>query len=204
MLHELNLARRPFVDTRPANAAALLLAVTVVVLSAWSVRTVTAYLADSQATRDRVAALRDEIARYEAERKQAETGLSRFDLEGLAANATEANGLARLRTFSWTRFLTRLEEALPADVRVVSIGVDRSGPQAAGRTAAGSGPDEFRVTLSLVSQDPDGMPKLIRAFYGSPHFDQPVPLSEVGAGRGKGDGTDLAVAVVYRDDGGAR
>lgn len=198
MLHELNLARRPFVDTRPANAVAALLGVVVLLLSFWSVRTVSAYLEGSRRTREAVAALRGEIERLEAERQQAEAGLSRFDLVGLGEAASEANELARLRAFSWTRLLSRLEEALPAEVRIVSIGVERPDSSS---PAARKGPvrDRFRVTLSLVSQDPDGLPDLIRALYASPYFDDPLPQSEQSGARASGGGADLAVTVTYLD-----
>lgn len=63
--------------------------------------------------------MRTEIARFEASARAAEEKLTRFDLAGMSAGAEEANELVRLRSFSWSRFLTRLEKTLPYDVRVV-------------------------------------------------------------------------------------
>ena len=136
-----NLARRPFVDSRPANLAAAILLVASVVLSVVSVRTVGDYLAGSRDSRERIASLRSEIERFEAERHEAEGKLARFDLAGLRAGAEEANKLARLRAFSWARFLTRLEKTLPNDVRVVSMrlgGEREEGDERLGRARAPS------------------------------------------------------------------
>ena len=44
----------------------------------------------------------------------------------MQAGAEEANELARLRAFSWSRFLTRLEKTLPNDVRVVSVSLTKA------------------------------------------------------------------------------
>jgi Tfp pilus assembly protein PilN len=198
-----NLARRPFVDSRPANLAAALLLFAAIALTAVSVRTVHAYLADSRKTREEVARLRAEIGGLEASRRKAEAKLARFDLDGMRAGAEKANELARLRSFSWSRFLTRLERTLPNDVRVASIGLVREDASAEGR-APGAVEDESRVSLSLVSQDPDGLPKVIRAFYSSPWFDEPTPLSEAGGEQASVDGRSLGIDVLYRDQGAKR
>jgi Tfp pilus assembly protein PilN len=193
-----NLARRPFVDSRPANAAAALLLLAVVVLTVVSVRTVHAYLEGSRKSREEIASLRAEIDRLEASRREAEKKLSRFDLAGMRAGAEEANALARLRAFSWSRFLTRLEKALPNDARVVSISLSKGTQTGADRVKA-PGTDSFEVSLSLVSRDPDGLPKLLRAFYASPWFDAPTPVSEAGGERGNVDGREVSITVLYRD-----
>jgi Tfp pilus assembly protein PilN len=195
-----NLARRPFVDTRPANLAAALLLAAAIGMTFVSVKTVGAYVAGSKTSREAIAGLRAEIAGYEEARREAETKLARFDLAGMKAGAEEANALARLRTFSWTRFLTRLEKTLPNDARVVSMGLSREGQQktASGVPGAADG-EAFALSLSLVSRDPDGMPKLIRAFYASPWFDAPTPVYEAGGEQGSVEGRSLSISVLYRD-----
>jgi Tfp pilus assembly protein PilN len=192
-----NLARRPFVDVRPANVAAGILLLAVVILTSIGVRTVHAYLGGSRTSREQIASLRSEIARLEESRRESERKLSRFDLAGMQAGAEEANALARLRAFSWSRFLTRLEKTLPNDVRVVSLALSQEEEKATDRKRPPS--DAFRVGLSLVSRDPDGLPKLIRAFYASPWFDAPVPVSEIGGEAGSVEGRSLVVEVLYTD-----
>lgn len=195
-----NLARRPFVDTRPANLVAALLLAAAIGMTFVSVKTVRSYLEGSRTSREAIAGLRAEIGRYEQARREAETKLARFDLAGMKAGSEEANALARLRTFSWTRFLTRLEKTLPNDVRVVSMGLSREAEKKSSERAAGPAEGEaFALSLSLVSRDPDGMPKLLRAFYASPWFDAPTPLSEAGGEQGSVEGRSLSISVLYRD-----
>jgi Tfp pilus assembly protein PilN len=193
-----NLARRPFVDSRPANVAVVFLLLTAIVLTAISIRTVHAYLEGSRQSRAEIASLGAEIGRIEAAGHEAQRKLARFDLAGMQAGAQEANELARLRAFSWSRFLTRLEKTLPNDVRVVSVSLSK--PDAA-RPVPGEAraEDSFAVALSLVSRDPDGLPKLIRAFYASPWFDAPTPVSETGGEQGSVEGRSFILAIVYTD-----
>ena len=193
-----NLARRPFVDSRPANVAAVLLLLVVLVLTLVSVRTVHAYLEGSRQSRAGIASLRTEIARFEASARAAEEKLTRFDLAGMSAGAEEANALVRLRTFSWSRFLTRLEKTLPNDVRVVSVSLSREKEKKPGAARPGA-EEAFLVSLSLVSRDPDGLPKLIRAFYASPWFDAPTPRSETGGEQGSAEGRSFVLDILYRD-----
>lgn len=196
MAHRLNLARRPFLDTRPANVVAGVLLVTVVVLSFVSVRTMIDYFERSKRTRESISALTAEIDRLEAQRRTSEETVRRFDLAELAASASDASAIARLRSFSWTRFLSRLETVLPADVRVTSISL---GQADARKATTSTSADATTVELSLISRDPDGLPKTITRFYGSPYFDRPLPAADVGPGTGAPEGHQLSLSVQYRD-----
>lgn len=209
MTHHLNLARRPFVDTRPVNLVAGILALLVLVGSIVSLVTVKNYLGGSKKTREEIAALRDEAAKLDAERSAVEAALARVDLDALAAGADDANALASQRLFSWTRFLTRLEEVLPEDCRVTQLSLTRrektsvagaKGSTPAASTAAGPS-GTIDVTLSLVSRDRDGLPKVIRALYASPWFDRPEPATEQGPDKGVAEGTTLTLRVSYVDGG---
>lgn len=195
MRQRLNLAKRPFVDTRPANLAAVALGLAVLVLSTISWRTFQRYQDGSRKSRESIASLRDEIDRLESRRRAGEAALTRFDFDEISRSATDAAAIARRRAFSWTRFLTRLERTLPSDVRVVSIGLERG----KGDTAAKLRDDRFTVTLDLVARDPDALPKTIRALYESPWFDRPVPTREQAGEKASPDGKRLGVTVAYRD-----
>lgn len=198
----LNLAKRPFVDTRPANALTAALVVVVLVLSVVSWRTFRSYLEGSHGTQSAIAELRREIAADEARRKSGEAVLARFDVEELGFATEDANEIARRRAFSWTRFLTRLERALPPNVRVVSISLGRPGEGAAKtlRVTSRAGASEgFPVELQLVSRDPLGLPATIRALYGSEYFDLPLPHNDQGQESGSPEGRRLAIGVIYKD-----
>lgn len=200
MARRFNLARRPFVDTRPANLTAGVLAVLVLGVSFVAARTVFRYLDDSRRTRDAIASLKAETAHLEEERQRAESSLSRVDLTTLAADVEDANAIALRRAFSWTRFLTRLEKTLPADVRIASISLQRSASAAgaAGGLRSVSG-ESMLVGLTLISRDPNGLPKTIRAFDASPWFEHPAPTSEDRGEKGVPEGRRLTLTVLYRD-----
>ncbi len=200
MPRRFNLARRPFVDTRPANLTAGILAVLVLGVSFVAARTVFRYLDDSRRTRDAVASLRAEIAHLDEERQRAEASLSRVDVAGLSADVEDANAIALRRAFSWTRFLTRLEKTLPSDVRIASISLQKAAGAAgtAGGLRSVSG-ESMLVGLTLISRDPNGLPKTIRAFDASPWFERPSPASEDRGEKSVPEGRRLVLTVLYRD-----
>ena len=197
-----NLARRPFVDTRPANLTAIFLAVLVAGLSFVAARTVTRYFADSSRTRATISSLRTAIAGLEEDRRRAEASLARIDVSALAAEVEDANEIALRRAFSWTRFLTRLEKTLPADIRIAAIGLQKmtaaSGAPVPALARPGSG-ETVLVSLTLVSRDPNGLPKAIRAFDASPFFESPTPASEDRGEKGLPEGLRLTLSVTYHD-----
>jgi Tfp pilus assembly protein PilN len=195
-----NLARRPFVDTRPANLTAGFLVVLVAALSFVAARTVIRYFADSSRTRASIASLRAEISSLEEARQKADASLARVDVASLAADVGDANEIALRRAFSWTRFLSRLEKTLPPDLRIASIALQKR-PEASGSRAAGRpGPAEtVLVNLTLISRDPNGLPKTIRAFDASPWFETPSPASEDRGEKGLPEGRRLVLSVVYHD-----
>ena len=195
-----NLARRPFVDTRPANLTAGFLVVLVAALSFVAARTVIRYFADSSRTRASIASLRAEISSLEEARQKADVSLARVDVASLAADVEDANEIALRRAFSWTRFLSRLEKTLPTDLRIASIALQKR-PEAPGSRAAGRpGPAEtVLVNLTLISRDPNGLPKTIRAFDASPWFDTPSPASEDRGEKGLPEGRRLVLSVKYND-----
>jgi Tfp pilus assembly protein PilN len=200
MARRFNLARRPFVDTRPANLTAGLLAVLVLGVSFVAARTVFRYLDDSRRTRSAIASLKAEIAHLEDERRRAEASLSRVDVGTLSANVEDANAIALRRAFSWARFLTRLEKTLPADVRIAAISLQKSagtaGPAGGVRDVSG---ESMLVSLTLISRDPNGLPNTIRAFDASPWFERPVPASEDRGEKSVPEGRRLLLSVLYRD-----
>jgi Tfp pilus assembly protein PilN len=200
MARRFNLAHRPFVDTRPANLTAGVLAVLVLAVSLVAVRTVLSYLEDSRRTRSAVASLKAEITHLEEERQRAEASLARVDVANLSADVEDANAIALRRAFSWTRFLTRLEKTLPADVRVSTISLQKSANAAslAGGVRGVSG-ESMLVSLTLISRDPNGLPNTIRAFDASPWFERPAPSSEDRGEKSVPEGRRIVLSVLYRD-----
>jgi hypothetical protein len=194
-----NLARRPFVDTRPANLTAGFLAVLVAALSFVAARTVTRYFADSSRTRALIASLKAEISSLEEARQKAAASLAQLDVASLASDVEDANEIALRRAFSWTRFLTRLEKTLPADLRISGIGLQKLAQPSGSPASERRAPETVLVNLTLISRDPNGLPKTIRAFDASPWFDHPTPASEDRGEKGLPEGRRLVLTVNYHD-----
>jgi hypothetical protein len=201
MASRFNLARRPFVDSRPANLTAGFLAVVVVALSFVAARTVARYFTDSSRTRASIASLKVEIANLEAERQKADASLQRIDVGSLSTDVEDANEIALRRAFSWTRFLSRLETTLPADLRVGAIGLQKLQTKASAPGARPAPTETVLVQLTLITRDPDGLPKTIRAFDASEWFDKPTPMSEDRGEKGLPEGRRLVLSVAYHDAG---
>jgi Tfp pilus assembly protein PilN len=205
MARRFNLSRRPFVDTRPPNLTAGILAVLVLGVSFVAARTVFRYFDDSRRTREAIAGLRVDIERLEGERARAEASLARVDVSALSADVEDANAIALRRAFSWTRFLTRLEKTLPDGVRISTISLQKAagaaGTAGALRNASG---ETVLVGLTLISRDPDGLPATIRAFYKSDWFERPSPSSEDRGDKSVPEGRRLVLTVRYRDVEGRR
>ncbi|MEO6324274.1 MAG: hypothetical protein ABIQ65_06585 [Thermoanaerobaculia bacterium] len=197
----LNLAKRPFVDTRPVTAAAVVLVLVVGVLSVISVRTIQRYLQDSSGTSLAIATLKEEAERTEHLRQKSESALARFDLDELGANSADANLIAGRRAFSWTRFLSRVEQVLPSDIRVVSISLSKPSTELRGGQNRPADLDSVGVQLSLISRDPIGLVRTIRALYASPYFDMPIPRSDVSPEKGSAEGRQITMEVLYLDGG---
>jgi hypothetical protein len=195
-----NLARRPFVDTRPANLTAGFLAVLVAALSFIAARTVIGYFADSSRTRASIASLRAEISSLEEAQQKAAASLARVDVASLTADVEDVNEIALRRAFSWTRFLSRLEKTLPSDLRIASIGLQKMTGSSESPALERRAPSEtVLVALTLISRDPNGLPKTIRAFDASRWFDKPTPASEDRGEKGLPEGRRLILTVAYHD-----
>jgi hypothetical protein len=204
MANRLNLARRPFVETRPVNLALATLGLLAVVLTVSASRTVVQYYSESARTRAVIASLRKEDDGLEERRRMREASLQRYDVAQLAASARDANAIKAMKAFSWTRFFSRLEKTLPPDARVSAIAVSKPEVQVqtgASTEVARKAPDVYPVSLSLISRDAEGLPKLIRTFYASPWFDKPEPVRESGPEGTKGAGWKYDIVVEYHDSG---
>jgi hypothetical protein len=55
------------------------------------------------------------------------------------------------------------------------------------------------VGLTLISRDPNGLPKTIRSFDASPWFERPAPSSEERGEKSVPEGRRLVLTVLYRD-----
>src|SRR5262245_20319253 len=118
---DINLASHPYQDARSfylrwVTALLLIFVITVGVLGY--------AVFEWRGTRDnarRLAQVRQQIAKLDAERQENEAILNRPENRGTRDRSLYVNGLIARKSFSWTQVFSDLEKIMPARVHVVSI-----------------------------------------------------------------------------------
>jgi len=166
MIERPNLARRPFVDSRPVWAAGALLGVVALILTGIN-------LAEFISAQGAERALEDEkqtlVARYtelQGSVRAADGRLSAVKWRQLEAEAGTLQEVVARRRVAWSRLLTDLERVVPWDVRLVSIvpTIDDQGG--------------VQVDLTGVASGRDAWLKLLGRCFADRSFSDPVPASE--------------------------
>jgi Tfp pilus assembly protein PilN len=178
----LNLARRPFVNTRPVTRAALLLWLLGGVLLLGNVFLFWSYLSGSSEKRAELAGLEEEVGRQQRAVAQLDARLAGLDLEQQNEQVAFLNRKIAERTFSWSLLFDRLAEVLPDDVRLMQLqpapigGDDRPGarPTATlrGRRAPGSS-DRVPLIIRGESKSDEALAELQDKLFAHPAFDDP-------------------------------
>ncbi|HEY2292645.1 MAG TPA: hypothetical protein VGM86_18240 [Thermoanaerobaculia bacterium] len=114
----LNLARRPFLNSRPVVRVALLLWLLGLALLLVDLWQFLGYRARSADKREQIARSEGEIERQRAYMARLQKTLDGFDLEAQNQKVDFLNKQIAERTFSWSRLLDRIAERLPNDVRL--------------------------------------------------------------------------------------
>jgi hypothetical protein len=117
----LNLASKPFFNNRKFYAATLLLGLVFVGLSATNLLLYLAHRSQSQWLNRELANQTAEAGRLELEQQEIWARLQRTETEDFLNLVDYLNPLIARRTFSWTRFLNRLENLVPHQVQIVAI-----------------------------------------------------------------------------------
>ena len=117
----LNLASKPFFNNRRFYAASLLLGLVLAGLSTANLLLYLAHRSQSLRLNRELADQTAEAARLEQEQQQIWARLQRPETEDFLNLVDYLNPLIARRTFSWTRFLNRLENLVPHRVQIVAI-----------------------------------------------------------------------------------
>lgn len=117
----LNLASKPFFNNRKFYAATLLLGLVFVGLSATNLLLYLAHRSQSLRLNRELANQTAEAGRLELEQQEIWARLQRPETEDFLNLVDYLNPLIARRTFSWTRFLNRLENLGPHQVQIVAI-----------------------------------------------------------------------------------
>jgi hypothetical protein len=114
----LNLARRPFLNSRPVVRASLLLWLLGTLLLLGNVSLFWNYRQRSADKREQITRGEAEIANQQAASAKLQRQLDSFDLEAQNQRVDFLNKQIAERTFSWSELLDRVTERLPHDVRL--------------------------------------------------------------------------------------
>lgn len=118
---DVNLARRPFGNSRPVVRAAWLLWLIGAVLLAANISFFWTYLVSSEDKRAQLDQGGQEIEARRAEVRRLEQRLAGFDLKQMNDQIEFLNLKIAERTFSWSELLSHLARALPNDVRLIRL-----------------------------------------------------------------------------------
>lgn len=114
----LNLARRPFLNSRPVVRTATLLWLLGVLLLLGNVMLFWSYLSESQEKRTELASLASEIEAERARAAQLKERVAALDLEQYNRGVEYLNRKILERTFSWSLLFDNLARVMPNDVRI--------------------------------------------------------------------------------------
>jgi Tfp pilus assembly protein PilN len=177
---DLNLARRPFVNTRPTVRAALILWLLGLLLLLGNVTLFWSYLGGSGEMR---AELDETERRVEQERQKARQTQKKIDSYELAKQNEQVEYLNRKiaeRTFSWSLLFDRIAEALPDDVRLTRLAPegmaqdeDRPGFR---RNEADDG--SVLLTISGNAKSDEAINRFVDNLFDHPFFRDPNPSRE--------------------------
>ncbi|HEV8581535.1 MAG TPA: PilN domain-containing protein [Thermoanaerobaculia bacterium] len=117
-LEPLNLARRPFLNSRPVVRVSILLWVLGLVLLLANLYLFRNYLSSSADKREQIARGEEEIQRQQRLAQQLQSRLDKIDLVRQNQQVDFLNQKIEERTFSWSLLLDRLVEVLPDDIRL--------------------------------------------------------------------------------------
>lgn len=206
MSDHLNLARRPFINTRPVTRVALLLWIVGGLLLLGNTTLFYGYLSGSSEARAELAGKREAIESEQRKAGQLQTRLAGLELEEQNEQVEFLNRKIAERAFSWSLLFDRLAEVMPDDVRLLQLqpasigGNDRPGsrPSGAGATRGrrpeGSS-DRVPLSLQVESKSDEAFNQLVDNMFAHDSFRDPDFTRET---RDEGDGESDVVRFDLR------
>lgn len=171
--HEaLNLARRPFVNTRPAVRVALLLWAVGLLLLFGNVTLFWSYLASSGEMRAELDRTEEQIDTERQTVSRLRQRLEAAELAELNEQVEYLNTKIDERTFSWSLLFDRIAEVLPNDVhlqRLAPSGVVQDDKR---RTARRTGEDDGTVALAIsgAAKSDEALTRFLDNLFAHPAF----------------------------------
>jgi hypothetical protein len=199
----LNLAGRPFLNSRPVVRVSLLLWALGLLLLLANVSLFWSYRERSADKREQIARGEAEIQRQQAAADDLQRQLDSFNLEAQNKQVEFLNKQIKERTFSWSQLLDRIAERLPNDVRLNRLTpltgkkAEQQLQRSSGSRRAASASD--RVTLSITgeSRNDDALSSFVERLF-QPPFADPNLIHEEREEDGKT--LKFEISVQYRPD----
>lgn len=167
-----NLARRPFVNTKPVTRATLVLWVLGVLLAAWNGWLYWRYFEGSGEKARRLTELGDRVAEERARIGELEGALRSLDLGRQNATVAFLNIKIAERAFAWSQLFDHLAELLPADVRLTNLrpAAERDDRR---RRAVSSEGEAVRLHIQGEAKNDEALLALVDALFAHPAFEEP-------------------------------
>lgn len=162
----LNLASRPYRDTRPFTIVVVIAATIIAAMTYLNAVTFLRYRYETRTTTAKIASTQAQTQQEERRAALANDRLKRINVTLLATQTQFANAQLAERAFSWSELLDRLEHVLPSDVRIGGVA-----PQF-GKNGL------IHLNLLCETKTGQGMVNTINRFNADPHFSHAFPTTE--------------------------
>jgi len=193
----LNLARRPFVNTRPVTRVSAILWILGLLLLLGNVSLFWSYHSGSANKRAELDRLEQDVQRQQQTVQQLEQRLAALELEQQNRQVRYLNRKIAERTFSWSLLFDRIAEVLPNDVRLT-----RLTPRSLARKNTGRREDELepldgRVLLTIhgMAKSDEELLTFVDRLFAHDSFDEPDLSRETRAD--VNDPVEFDVQVTY-------
>jgi hypothetical protein len=177
-----NLSTRPFYNDRLVNLVVGVVAVAVVLLTAYNAMRLVALSGRRSAAAGKIETQRGETERIAAATSQLVSAADRATLTRLAGATREANRLIEERTFSWISLFGVLETTMPIDVRLVSVTPEFED-------------DTLTIAMRVVARDLDYVDEFLDALHSTGAFYDVAPTEQQALDTG---GFTARVVASYR------
>lgn len=181
---DLNLSRRPFLNTRPVTRVALLLWALGAMLLLGNVTLFWNYLSGSTEKREELARMEEQVEREGESVRRLDARLAGLDLEQQNRQVEFLNRKIAERTFSWSLLFDQLTKTMPDNVRLIQLqpaaiggGEERSRTRSRTRTdaerAAPLASDRVPLVIAAEAKSDEDMNQFVDNLFGHPAFSNP-------------------------------
>lgn len=177
----LNLAARPFTNSRPVRRLSMTLWLVGALLLAANVFLYWEFIAGREDTYDDLATVRQAIDAEETRARVLAGELAEFELADQNIQVAFLNDRIAQRRFSWSRLFDDLSDLLPDEVRLTQLDPGTGTQDGRRRRSSAESWAQGRVPLSIEgrARTSEAILELVDALFADPDFEQPRLDSEI-------------------------